>query len=151
MPKITRFADELKNIHSGDAWHGPSLRETLNGVTAEQAIARPVSGAHSIWELVRHITVWENVFRRKLQGDPVNEPEEGDFPIAKYPDQAAWRQALEILDQEHQLLIDTISSLDDAALDDLVPGKPYSISFLIEGLVRHHVYHSGQIAVLKKA
>ena len=38
--------------HEGEAWHGPSLRELLQDVTAEQAEARPVAGAHSIRELV---------------------------------------------------------------------------------------------------
>jgi len=151
MSEIGRFVEQLKNIHNGDAWHGPALGETLNGVTAEQAIARPLSGAHNIWELVRHITVWESVFRRRLQGDPVTEPEEGDFPVPKEPSQAAWREALAALDQEHQKLIETVSSLDESTLGELAPGNQYSIAFVIEGLVRHHVYHSGQIALLKRA
>jgi len=151
MPEIGRLVEQLKNIHEGDAWHGAALHETLNGISAEQAVAQPLGGAHSIWELVRHITVWESVFRRRLQGEPVSEPEEGDFPLPKDPSEAAWREALAALDQEHQRLIETVSHLDEASLEELAPGKPYTIAFVIEGLIRHHVYHSGQIAVLKKA
>ncbi len=66
MSEIENILDELRRIHDGDAWHGPALKESLSGVTAEQAAARPVAGAHSVWEIVRHVTDWENVFRRRL-------------------------------------------------------------------------------------
>ena len=42
----------------GEAWHGPSLHEALDGCTADEARAHPVAGAHSVWELVRHVTAW---------------------------------------------------------------------------------------------
>src|SRR5918911_1736209 len=80
MSELADILDELRRIHDGDAWHGAALKESLSGVTAEQAAARPVAGAHSIWELVRHVTAWENVFRLRLEGRPVAEPEEGDIP-----------------------------------------------------------------------
>jgi hypothetical protein len=43
-----------------------------------------------------------------------------------------------------------ITKLPDATLDQTVVGKPCSIRFMLEGAVRHHVYHSGQISLLKK-
>ena len=69
MTEIERILDQLKRAYEGDAWHGPSVREALAGVTAQQAHARPLTNAHSIWELVHHIAVWENVGRRRLEGD----------------------------------------------------------------------------------
>jgi len=50
MTEIERILDQLKRAYEGNAWHGPSVREALNGVTPEQAAAHPLSGAHSIWE-----------------------------------------------------------------------------------------------------
>jgi hypothetical protein len=55
MSEIHRIADQLKRSLEGEAWHGPALRELLSGVTAKQAAARPLAGAHSIWEIVLHI------------------------------------------------------------------------------------------------
>ncbi|PYS87293.1 MAG: DinB family protein, partial [Acidobacteria bacterium] len=69
MTEIERILDQLKRAYEGNAWHGPSVREVLAGITAEQAHARPLPNAHSIWELVHHIAVWENVGRRRLTGD----------------------------------------------------------------------------------
>ena len=48
MSEMESIIDELRRIHDGDAWHGPALREVLEGVAAEQAAARPSSNAHSI-------------------------------------------------------------------------------------------------------
>ncbi|HKI45763.1 MAG TPA: DinB family protein [Balneolales bacterium] len=53
-------AEELLRLVNGDAWHGPSLRELLDGLSVEQALAHPLKGRHSIWEIVNHITVWHN-------------------------------------------------------------------------------------------
>ncbi len=51
-----RLEEQLKRALEGEAWHGPSVLESLAGVTAEEAAAHPIPGAHSIWELVLHLT-----------------------------------------------------------------------------------------------
>src|SRR2546423_10106367 len=151
MSEVANILDELRRIHDEDAWHGAALKESLSGVTTEQAAARPIAGAHSIWDLVRHITVWENVFRLRLEGHPVAEPEEGDFPPVEVISEEAWAEALRQLDDGHERLLQTVAGLDDSVLPEQVPGKGYSTRFLLDGIVRHHVYHAGQIALLKKS
>jgi uncharacterized damage-inducible protein DinB len=69
MTEIERILDQLRRAYEGEAWHGPSVREAIAGVTAAQAHARPLANGHSIWELVHHIAVWEDVGRRRLGGD----------------------------------------------------------------------------------
>ena len=39
MTEIERILDQLKRAYEGNAWYGPSLREVLAGITAEQARA----------------------------------------------------------------------------------------------------------------
>jgi hypothetical protein len=36
-------------------------------------------------------------------------------------------------------------------LDAIVPGRNYTYLFMFDGLVQHHLYHAGQMALLKKA
>ena len=55
MTEIERIEDQLKRSLEGEAWHGPALEELLADVRAEQAAAKPVPPAHSIWEIVLHI------------------------------------------------------------------------------------------------
>src|SRR5262245_20296763 len=151
MTEVTDMVEELKDIHNGNAWHGPSLQEALQGLTAEQAAARPIAGAHSIWEIVKHITGWENVFRRRLEGDAgAKEPEAGDFPPVREASEQAWRETLANLETEHQHLLRVVSGLSEENLGKNLAHRDYSTRYLLHGIIRHHVYHAGQISLLKK-
>ena len=151
MSELSLLIDELKSIHDGNAWHGPALKEALAGLTAEQAAARPVAGAHSIWELALHIAAWKGVWAERLNGHPVDEPEEGDFPAITETDDKSWAEALERLDGAQQKLLAAAAELTDAALKQRLDGRDYTVEYQLRGAIRHSVYHAGQIALLKRA
>jgi uncharacterized damage-inducible protein DinB len=150
MSEVAEIIAELKSIHDGEAWHGPSLKENLSGVSAIQAAAKPISGAHSIWELTTHIAAWEEVFLRRLEGYPTTEPEGGNFPPVGETNEAAWLSMLQRLDRVHEKLLAHISTLTEDRLNETVAGKDYNVGYLLRGIMLHQVYHSGQIAMLKK-
>ena len=151
MQQIELIADQLQRSYSGEAWHGPSTTELLNGVTADQALARPLAGAHNIWELVMHIGVWLSVARRRLAGHTVEPTPEQDWPPVDGGSPAAWQQTLAALEQEHAQLQAAVRSLPESSLDSQTPGKKHSQAFLLHGVIQHNLYHAGQIAMLKKA
>ncbi len=155
MTEIDRILDQLKRSYHGEAWHGPALREILLDVTAEQAAARPLPNAHSIWELVLHITAWEDATRKALEGIPINVPDEENFPAIPDTSEDAWREALTTLEATHYVLREAIARVTDDMLDTaaghFVPGRPYSYYFLLHGVIQHNLYHAGQIVMLKKA
>ena len=151
MKEVKAIADQLKRAYEGQAWHGPSIKEILADVTAEQAASRPVAGAHSIWEIVLHIIAWEGAVRSRLEGDYVTDPAEGDWPAVDDSSEASWRETLARLESNHMKLRDTIARFDGERLfDPLAEGKP-SAYFTIHGIIQHDLYHAGQIALLKKA
>lgn len=151
MTEIDRIADQFRRAYEGEAWHGPSLRELLDGVTAEQAARRPIPQAHTIWELVLHIAVWESVVRRRLTGEAPDPPPEQDWPPVRDTSDAAWKKTLDDLDHGHQQLRQAIALLSDDRLSQKVLGKNYSIYGMLHGLIQHDLYHAGQIALLKKS
>lgn len=151
MQEIKRIADQLKLAYEGEAWHGPSLRELLNGVTAETAAKKPLAQAHSIWEIVLHIAAWENAVRRRLEGESLELSQEEDWPPVNDTSEAAWKNALAALESGHKQLRETIQRLDDSQLEGLAAGQKYSVYFLLHGVIQHDLYHAGQIALLKKA
>jgi hypothetical protein len=53
-----RIAHTLREIYDGDAWVGPSLHDILRGLTPGQAYGRPIPNAHTIWEIILHMTAW---------------------------------------------------------------------------------------------
>lgn len=152
MSETHRINSQLKRAYQGEAWHGPSLRELLEGITAEQAAARPIPSAHSIWELVNHIIAWEQIAKLRLEGDPVKNPsDEMNFPPVTETNEAAWNATLQALEASNQALRNAVKKIDDTKLDDIVPQAPYSNYALLHGVIQHDLYHAGQIALLKKA
>ncbi len=146
----SRIADQLKRAFEGDAWHGPAVLEVLEGLNARAAASKPVSGAHSIWELVLHIAAWDGAIRRRMEGQALQLSPEQDFPPVKDTGDAAWRAALEQLKQRHAELIQGVLSMPDHRLTSQVPGKDYDFYHMLHGAAQHELYHAGQIALLKK-
>lgn len=158
MSEIDRIVDELQREHSGDPWHGSPLRHILEGVTAEQAAARPVPHGHSIWELVLHIAAWKGEVRRRVSGAPAGDPEEGDWPAVGAPTSERWDEARRRLQQAHDALVEAVRQVPEARLfeatnDPRNPPLGTGVSYyvLLHGIVQHDVYHAGQIAILRKA
>ena len=148
MRAIERILDQLNAAYGGDAWHGPALRQLLEDVTEEEARAKPVADAHSIFELVAHARAWMDVVTERLSGTPRELTSEEDFADVA---SMSWPTALEELDRAESRVCDAVARLADDDLDRKVAGKPYSVYVLVHGLVQHNVYHAGQIALLKKA
>jgi uncharacterized damage-inducible protein DinB len=152
MSEIQRIEDQLRRAFEGHAWHGPAVRELLADVTAAKAAARPLSDAHSIWEIVLHIATWEEVVRRRLQGEAIADlPPAQDWPSVRDISEAAWRKAIDDLERVHGALRQAIAQSDEARLAEMVPGKEHSVYLMLHGIIQHDLYHAGQIAVLKKA
>lgn len=128
------------------------MKELLSDVSAEQAARRPIESAHSIWELVLHISAWERIVRERLTSETAVEPtDEENFPPVRDASEEAWKETLMRLEEGNRALRDRIAQLDEAQLDDIVPGAPYSVYFMLHGVIQHDLYHAGQIALLKKA
>ena len=150
MSRARHLASSLGRTMTGPMWHGPALADVLSGVTAERAAARPIAGAHSIWEIVLHITAWADIARQRIHGEATGDPTpEQDWPPV--PAGADWAAALDRLRESHRLLAADVQPLDDAALDARVKGLDYPVGILLDGVVEHGTYHGGQIALLRKA
>ena len=136
-------------MYAGPAWHGPALKQLLDGVTEEQASSRPLPNAHTIWELVLHITTWIRVARERLRATQVVDPTaDEDWAAPK----DTWSDALAALEAECHDLEGVIRRFPEERLDAPAPGtEPQTFYILLHGAIQHIAYHAGQIAVLKKA
>jgi uncharacterized damage-inducible protein DinB len=152
MEEARRIRHQLKIGYSGKAWHGPSLKENLEGITAEMAARHPIPGSHSIWELLLHITAWERETAAVLTGkDYVTLAGAEDWPPVTDSSEEAWKAALASLETTHQTLVDEVRKLSDESLETQVPGREFTFYVLLHGVIQHNLYHGGQIALLKKA
>ena len=153
--EVDRIRDQFRRAFDGEAWHGPSVLAILNGVTALQAAAHPIPGAHSIWELTMHIEAWERACLRRLNGDPAQLTNEEDWQPINDTGDAAWESTKQQLVDTHRELLDAIARVDETRLNDPIitnSTAPFSSVYVtLHGGVQHDLYHAGQIAILKKA
>lgn len=155
MTEIERICDQFRRAYDGHAWHGPSVLNLLEGISATQAAAQPIPSAHSIWQLVNHIAAWERACLRRLNGDPAQLSDEEDWAPINDTGESAWEKTKQDLVATHEDLLKKIATLDDSQLDDPIienADVPFSTIYItLHGGVQHDLYHAGQIAVLKKA
>lgn len=158
MIETERIVDQLRRGHERGAWHGPSVQEVLDGVTAATAAAHAIPGAHSIWELVLHITAWRGEVVRRLDGGEPGQPPEGDWPPVGDTSEAAWAEARRRLDDSYRRLAAAVARFAESKLDESVGRKPPdpalgtvgSYYVMLHGIAQHDAYHMGQVAILRK-
>jgi uncharacterized damage-inducible protein DinB len=147
-----RLEEELRRALEGEAWHGPSVLESVAGVSAEQAAAHPIPGAHSIWELVLHLGSDYVLVLRRLAGDGRQLSPAEEWPSCPEPTEGNWRQAVQEIVQLNQELRHKVCAFPEDRLDQpLVPESPYTAYTQFIGVTQHSLYHAGQISLLKRA
>jgi uncharacterized damage-inducible protein DinB len=147
-----RIEEQLQRAFERGAWHGPAVLETLEGVSAEQAHTRPIPGAHTIWELVLHLTGSYALVRRRLRGiaSPLTPAE--DWPSVPAPTEANWQDSVGRLRALNAEVRAAVLQFPADKLDEpLVPDPPYAAYTQFIGLTQHDLYHAGQISLLKRA
>jgi uncharacterized damage-inducible protein DinB len=150
--ELQRLEEQLERALEGPAWHGPSVLEILKGVSAHQAAAHPIAGAHSIWELVLHLCSDYELVLRRLGGDGRQLKESEGWPIVPAPSDENWRESVSKLKQLNAELRRAIGNFPRERLDEpLVPEVPYTAHTQFIGVTQHGLYHAGQMALLKKA
>ncbi len=146
---LLRLLDEAYHKRS---WHGPNLRGSIRGLTAEQAAWRPPGAKRSIADIVVHCAYWKYAIRRALRGE-----KRGSFALKgsnwfKLPEplsQPQWREYVALLDAQHRALREAVAELSPKQLDVTPPGRKSSNRTIVSGIMLHDVYHAGQIQVLK--
>ena len=144
----------LKLAYNGEPWPGVSLMDILQNVTEEQAFKKPLPNAHSIAELVAHITAWRDFAWKKLSGDndfdiALNTPE--DWPLMDTGNKKSWEDLLKDLEKSQENLLEVLKKSNDEQMNSMVLDRKYSFYFLLHGIIQHDFYHGGQIVMLKKA
>lgn len=150
MNELQQLVQQYDQTLSGDAWYGDPVWKILEGIDAKCAAAAPVSGVHTIWQLVMHMAFWERIAAGRFSG-PVTPDEAGNFPATPPADDKAWQRTLDSFRDSNREFRDAMLLLDSGKLDADTPGGQRSFRYELVGIIQHHIYHTGQIALLKKA
>jgi len=149
MNQIEQLLEQYNQTMTGDAWYGDPVWRILDGIDARCAVASPFGG-HTIWQLVMHMLFWEDVATRRLTG-PVSPDLAGNFPEMPVLDEQSWQGTLDQFRASNERFRVALSLANPVRLDENTPGGQRSFRYEIVGVIEHHIYHIGQISLLKKA
>jgi uncharacterized damage-inducible protein DinB len=151
---LEALRQDLHKVYDGEPWHGSSITEVLKGIDAEVAAKQSIPHAHTIWELVLHMTAWTREVASRVRGAAAKSPPE-DWPAPRFGGgEPAWKSAKDDLAAAQKEIEAAVAALQ---ADDLVrwienqDGTSCTVGTVIRGLLQHHTYHQGQIAILKRA
>src|SRR5262245_59131893 len=151
MSESKRLADQYEKALEGEAWYGPSWREVLKGVTATDAQRRPVPDAHTIGEIVLHVTTWHEAALKRFAGESPQVTPEEDWRVAKFASDQEWFAATQRLFETGKTLENAVSAFPEARLQEKRPNLDGTWFELAIGMLQHDLYHAGQAGLLKKA
>jgi len=149
-PSIALLLDLVDEAFERAAWHGPTLRGSLRGVTAKQASWRPAPTRHSIRELTVHAAYWKYAVRRRLMGTTRGSFELPGSNWFEMQPGRSWKDDVRLLIDEHRQLRAAIAAYPASKLSKAVDAKQQTAAFSIRGIAAHDLYHAGQIQLLKK-
>ena len=150
MSRIKRILDHYDGVLNGEPWHGDAVWQVLDSISAQEAAARPAPAVHTIWEIVMHMAFWENVATQRLAGLRSGLVEELNFPPMPAATEENWRKTLDLLHAADRDFRAALAKLDEKKLDELTAAGKRTFYGEAHGIIEHHVYHLGQIALLKK-
>jgi hypothetical protein len=138
----------LAEAYEKKTWHGPNLKQSLEGVTANEAAWRPGSRRHNIWEVTLHAAYWKYAVRRRIEGGKrgsfmlpgsnfFRRPEKGQL------NEGAWSADKKLLEREHRALYGAAAKLLRGAGAGKAMRQLYGVAF-------HDIYHAGQIRLLRR-
>ena len=143
----------LHESYAGPAWHGPSVRESLDGVTAQLASRKLSASRNSIWDLVLHLAHGRHLLIERIKAEsnasfprpireawwPATPTDQGD---------AAWQADLALLDRYQTMLMDAVHDAEPAQLERIPERSEHTMVRQLIGMALHDTYHAGQIRLL---
>ncbi len=145
-----QIAKHLRDVHFGGNWTSVNLKDTLTGITLEQATKKNAD-LNSIAVLVFHMNYYVDVIIKVLQGQPVKAHDKFSFELPPLRSEEEWQSLVNKALTEAETLAGLIEQLSESQLDDFFMDQKYGTYYRnFHGLIEHCHYHLGQIVILKK-
>ncbi len=150
-PRITYYVEQFTEVYNGKPWYGDSIYHVLAIVTPANAFWQPVDGSHTIAQLTSHIIYWRQPLIKRLDGHFDNKPSaksEDNWKTNEQLKKVGWKSLKKLLDESQTLLVSLLAQQKDSILKTKY-SDTITFQELINGIIQHDLYHTGQIAHLK--
>jgi hypothetical protein len=145
-----QIAKHFRDVYFGKNWTWVNLKDTLEGITWEQATAK-VHSFNTIAVLVFHIHYYIGVATKVLQGGPVDGHDKYAFDAPPIRSQDDWGTLVNKVFSEGEAFAKLIEQLPETKFDEIFGQEKYGTYYRnLQGIIEHTHYHLGQIALIKK-
>ncbi len=151
MKQVSEITNQFETTYEGKPWYGSSITKILSDVTEKVALWKPTENAHSIAQLVWHMTYWRQALIKKLEADleyKASMESEDNWSSPEKIRSVGWNTILEQFHESQQKLVDLLKKQDDSLLEKTYY-KEVTYREIITGILQHDIYHLGQIAYVK--
>jgi hypothetical protein len=145
-----QIAKHFRDVHFGGNWTSSNLKETLDGVSWQQATTQLYS-FNTIATLVYHMNYFVSVVLNVLQGEALDANDKYSFDCPPILSQEDWTKLLDKTWADAESFARLVEQLPEHELWEDFSDEKYGNYYRnIHGIIEHIHYHTGQIALIKK-
>lgn len=150
MNTSTQLAKHLRDVHFGGNWTVSNLKDILEDITWQQAIAK-IKDLNTIATLTYHIHYFVGVASKVLEEGVLEGNDKLSFSHPPINSQEDWEVFKEKVFTAAEKFSELIANLPQEKLFEDFTNEKYGSYFRnILGIIEHTHYHLGQIALIKK-
>jgi uncharacterized damage-inducible protein DinB len=150
--RVKEFIRQLNELFEGGSWQGESVKDKLATVNENNAFLQPIPGVHSVAEIVWHCIYWRTTLLKNAAGElnyRDSTMESLNFLPLEELKQRGWEELKRNYFSTQEQILQLLNDREESFLDEeYKPGK--SFAHLVEGVIRHDLYHLGQIGLVQK-
>jgi hypothetical protein len=150
MNITTQIAKLLRAVYFGGNWCAVNLKETLAGITWQQATTK-VYSFNTIAALVYHMDYYVIAILKVLQGGPLDAHDKYSYDLPAIQSQDDWEKLLETFWSDAEKFASLVEQVPESKLEETFSDEKYGNYYRnIHGVIEHLHYHLGQIVIIKK-
>jgi uncharacterized damage-inducible protein DinB len=150
--EIQSIIRRIENTNNGEPWFGRPVFILLKEVDQAKVYSKPNNTGHSMIELLYHMITWADFTLKRIEKD--NGMDMAAFEKMDWreinPKLHTWKKGLAEFKAIHKKIAVLLNKKDDAFLKEIIDYRKYNFRFLLNGMIEHTIYHSGQIAYINK-
>jgi uncharacterized damage-inducible protein DinB len=145
-----QIAKQFRDFNYGGNYTGVNLKDTLEGITLEQATQKAGS-FNTIAALVFHINYYVSVVIKVLEGGPLAGSDKLSYDVAPINSREDWDNLLDNTWKDAERFASLVEQFPENKLDDAFANEKYGTWYRnLAGVIEHCHYHLGQIVLIKK-
>jgi hypothetical protein len=150
MNTPAQIAKQFRDFHYGGNYTGVNLKESLDGLSWEQA-TKKVNSFNTIATLVFHINYYVSAVLKVLEGGPLTGSDKHSFDVPPINSQQDWENLLDKVWKDAEKFSILVEQFPEEKLNEQFANEKYGTWYRnIHGLIEHCHYHLGQIVLIKK-